>query len=110
MAALYGPAVRQTKRAEEPPPHPGGLCGTYAAYQQHYKRGEKPCAACRHAATVYQGQWRVRNGRTDAALVPYAVLGALLLAAPTDLEEWAEKQLGDAVMTRALEAARECST
>lgn len=83
-------------------------CGTYAGYQQHYKRGERGeqiDQACRHAAAVYIGQWRARNGKTRHAMVPYAVLGALLQAAPSDLEEWAEGQLGDAVVTVAIEAA-----
>jgi hypothetical protein len=80
-------------------------CGTYAAYQRHYKQGEKPCDACVHAHAVYQGQWRIRAGRTKNALVPYELLGALLAAAPTKLEEMAERRLGDAVVTRAIEAA-----
>ena len=80
-------------------------CGTYAGYQQHYKRSEKPCRSCTHAHTVYMGQWRTRSGKTKSALVPYDLLGALLVAAPTHLEEWAEAQLGDSVVTRAIEAA-----
>ncbi|MFD8496307.1 hypothetical protein [Amycolatopsis sp. NPDC059657] len=84
-------------------------CGTYGGYQAHYKRSEKPCPACKHAFTVYMGRWRVRSGRTKNALVPYDVLGALLAAVPTELEEWAEARLGDAVVTRALEEAEKTS-
>ena len=31
-------------------------CGTHAAYQGHYRRGEKPCDACREAGRQYQRQ------------------------------------------------------
>jgi hypothetical protein len=92
---------------EEQEPRPGEVCGTYAMYQKHYKRGDKPCQDCAHAHAVYMNRWRRRNGRTKTAAVPYAVLGELLLALPTDMEEWAEKQLGDAVVTNAIEAAEE---
>lgn len=80
-------------------------CGTYAGAQQHRKQGEQVCKSCRHATSVYMGQWRARNGRTKNAVVPYEVLGALLMYAPTEVEEWAESRLGDAVVTRAIEAA-----
>lgn len=33
-------------------------CGTYAAYQQHGKRDETPCAECRTAAAEYAAQYR----------------------------------------------------
>jgi hypothetical protein len=80
-------------------------CGTYGAYQRHYKRGEKPCAACRKAHTAYVALYRARSGRTRNAQVPYEVLGALLTAAPSELEEWAEERLGSSVVTRAIEAS-----
>ena len=50
------------------------------------------------------GQWRARNGRTKNAAVPYEVLGRLLISVPTEVEEWTEARLGDAVVTRAIEA------
>lgn len=78
-------------------------CGTYGGYQAHYRRGTKPCPDCTHAQTVYVGQWRARSGRTKNAKVPYTVLGALLESAPAEVEEWAEQQLGDAVVTNALD-------
>jgi hypothetical protein len=34
-------------------------CGTGAAYRRHYRRGEKPCLACR--------QWRSRLDRDQRA-------------------------------------------
>lgn len=37
-------------------------CGTYAGYQRHGKAGEKPCAACRRAATEYARERRKRAG------------------------------------------------
>jgi hypothetical protein len=85
------------------------MCGTYGGYQRHYRNGEDPCDPCTHAHTVYHGQWRVRSGRTRTARVPYELLGALLGAAPTELEERAEEELGDAVVTRAIEAASQRS-
>lgn len=106
--AVYGPTIRQRKSKEDRPVRPGEVCGTYAAWQQHYLSGERGGQideACRHAHDVYIGQWRVRSGRTKNALVPYPLLGALLAAAPTELEERAEELLGDAVITRAVEAA-----
>lgn len=98
---LYGPQQRAPK-SPVPPERLVDKCGTYAGYQAHYKRDEKPCGPCVHANTVYVGRWRARAGRTKNALVPYDVLGALLEAAPTELEEWAEEVLGDAVVTNAL--------
>jgi hypothetical protein len=85
----------------------GKVHGTYAAAQQHYLRGEKPCDACRHATTVYMANWRRRSGRVAVAKAPYEVLGELLLAAPTELEEWAEQILGDSIVACALQAAQE---
>lgn len=41
----------------------------------------------------------------DEAAVPLAVLGALLIGAPTELEEWAEQQLGSDLVTLAVNAA-----
>lgn len=29
-------------------------CGTVAAYQRHYKNGERPCQACRNAYYAYE--------------------------------------------------------
>lgn len=99
---LYGPQQRKAPRAKRT--RSAAPCGTYGAYQRHYKRGEKPCDPCRHAHTVYMGLYRARSGKTKHALVPYDVLGALLAAVPTDLEEWAEARIGDATVTRSIEA------
>lgn len=100
---IYGPQVRPAR--VPPMPATTDKCGTYAGYQQHYKDGTKPCRPCMHAQTVYVGQWRARNGHTKNALVPYELLGLLLAGAPTHLEELVEARLGDAVVTRAVEAA-----
>ena len=35
--------------------------GTPAAYRRHYKRGEKPCDACRDAHNERQYRWRKRD-------------------------------------------------
>lgn len=36
-------------------------CGTYAGYQYHSKRGERPCRPCRDAANAYQRERRQAN-------------------------------------------------
>ena len=46
-------------------------CGTYAAYQRHYRRGEEPCEACRQAyllrnRTVVR-RYRAKHGRAALA-------------------------------------------
>lgn len=40
-----------------PPP-----CGTYAAYQRHYRRGQPIDQACRDANRRYMADWRSRDG------------------------------------------------
>lgn len=42
-------------------------CGTYAGYQQHGKRGEERCPACRKANAEYRTRWRKERPRTQAA-------------------------------------------
>ncbi|GAA0637990.1 hypothetical protein GCM10010174_69780 [Kutzneria viridogrisea] len=100
---LYGPAVRQPTPAKvrrQPAP-----CGSYGAYQRHYKRGETPCRPCKKAAATYIALWRARSGKTKHVLVPVQVLGALLAAAPTEVEEWAEQQIGANPVTAAVAVA-----
>lgn len=78
-------------------------CGTYGGCLVHYRRGEKPCSACMNTQNHYCREWRIRTGRTKSARIPLHVLGALLEAAPIELEEWVEQSLGDLVVTYALE-------
>jgi hypothetical protein len=82
-----------------------GQHGTYAGYMKHRHNGERPCAACKRAQNEYTQARRVRTGQTRNAMVPLAVLGTLLCAAPSDVEEWAEQQLGPALTQRALSVA-----
>jgi hypothetical protein len=44
------------------PSKPASRCGTYAEYQQHRKRGEVPCEACRLAQHEYAEQYRRSRG------------------------------------------------
>jgi hypothetical protein len=81
-------------------------CGTYSGYQRHYRNKEKPCDPCIHALNTYQGGWRVRSGHTRYARVPYGLLGALLTKAPVKLRKQAEIQLGNAVVTNAMDTAQ----
>lgn len=48
---------------------------------------------------------RQQTSRAQTAAVPWDVLGALIFAAPTEIEEWAEERLGTAVVTQAIKAA-----
>lgn len=43
-------------------------CGTYSGYTSHYKRGEKPCEACREAKANAQRESRLVGGRTRGEL------------------------------------------
>lgn len=43
-------------------------CGTEAAYRRHYRRGEKPCAACREAnRRASQARYEARKRMEGAA-------------------------------------------
>lgn len=48
---------------------------------------------------------RVKTSRAQTTPVPWDVLGALLFAAPVEIEEWAEERLGSEVVTQAIKAA-----
>ena len=37
--------------------------GTYAGWNQHQKRGEQPCSACKDASTQYMRDYRARPGQ-----------------------------------------------
>lgn len=79
--------------------------GTYAGYMKHRRDGEKPCTACNRAQNESRLARRARTGQTRNAMIPLAVLGTLLYSAPSDVEEWAEQQLGPALTQRALSVA-----
>ena len=40
-------------------------CGTYAAYQRHYKRGQPIDQECRDANRRYMADWRSRDGEAQ---------------------------------------------
>lgn len=40
--------------------------GTYTGYQQHIKRGEKPCQPCRDANAATKREWRQANPEKHA--------------------------------------------
>ena len=50
----------QARAHTTPPP-----CGTYAAYQRHYKRGQPIDQECRDANRRYMADWRARNGEAQ---------------------------------------------
>lgn len=52
---------RKGKRATR---DPKGRCGTQPGYQAHFRRGEKPCKACKTANTEYQRLRRQGKHRT----------------------------------------------
>lgn len=41
-------------------------CGTRAAYQRHYRNGEKPCRPCRDAYNSYQSEYARDRGNQRA--------------------------------------------
>lgn len=45
-------------------------CGTVAAAQRHYKRGEPLCAECHTAWRAYQTEWRRNHPRPKTARPP----------------------------------------
>jgi len=45
------------------------MCGTRTGYNAHYKRKEKPCAACKLAQREYYIQWRKKNPEIVKAMV-----------------------------------------
>lgn len=91
---FYGPVLPQAQGRKARPATPEPPCGSYARVQRHYKAGEPIDDACRKAASTYMALYRARSGRTRNVLVPYDVLGTLLAAAPTEVEEWAERRIG----------------
>lgn len=96
--------------------------GTRAGYQRHYNASECACDPCLEANTKYGIEYRTKRAKAQPevplppprvpeatlkadAVVPLAVLGALLSAAPTEVEEWAEAELGAGLVTKAISVA-----
>lgn len=42
--------------------------GTYSGYASHYRRGERPCMACRAAKNRYRREWRRIRRLLDQAV------------------------------------------
>lgn len=69
--------------------------GTYTGYNQHRKQGVPVCDDCRDAVNEYLRDYRIRKDLEQGLVtVPLEVLGRLLVAAPTYLEEWVEERIG----------------
>lgn len=81
--------------------------GTYRAYLWHRRHRNRPCPPCIRANNDYKADLneRERIARHGVVEVPLDVLGLLLLAAPTALEEWVEEQLGATPVEMAISAA-----
>lgn len=114
----------KARRALRPRRAPAGeACGekrgTRAGYQRHYNAGQPSCDPCREAHADYGRVYKRNHPKperpeppsqtsdhvSDTVDVPYSVLGALLSSAPTEVEEWAEAQLGADIVTKAINAA-----
>ena len=54
-------------------------CGTYAAYQQHLRRGETPDPACRRAAADNARRSRERTGNRQGRIYSQARSRALAM-------------------------------
>jgi hypothetical protein len=67
--------------------------GTYAGYQRHKAYDQEPCHACREANRVYHRAYRYRTGRSQAVMVPVALLRALAATAPAELAAQAQALL-----------------
>ena len=92
-----------------------------AGYQRHYNAGQPACDPCRKAHADYGAVYKRNHKKAKIEVtppppvseafvnaevtVPLVVLGALLSAAPTEIEEWAEAELGSLVVTKAITAA-----
>lgn len=80
-------------------------CGTVG---NHAARGLiKPCYSKHRAAGTLDQFKPLQASATslNEVAIPLTVLGALLVAAESAVEEWAEQQLGVELVTRAINAA-----
>lgn len=65
MGGDTGPAARNEIQVTDERLVCGDKRGTYAGWNQHNVRGDKPCVECRAAATEYQRKRRLRPGGRD---------------------------------------------
>ena len=79
-------------------------CGTDSGYVKHLSDGTRPCLPCTDAHRDHQADWRVRAGKVKNATIPYTVLGLLLTWVPDHVLVQAERELGAAMVQRAIEA------
>ncbi|WP_367128277.1 hypothetical protein [Saccharothrix sp. HUAS TT1] len=81
--------------------------GTPAGFDRHRALGDEPCGECTAAAAIHAAYRQEVTDllATGAAQVPLDLLGALLLAAPTELEERVEQVLGATCVEVAIDAA-----
>lgn len=73
-------------------------CGTYAEYQQHIKRHEKPCLPCSQANTEYVRLWRITQGRTNTLPLRVDDLAHIYAIAPERTQEAIIGALGESVV------------
>lgn len=71
--------------------------GTCYGYQQHRRRDEEPCPACRKAKADYQKKWYAEHGKDPhpavrSHMIPAVLLAELYLNAPIDVQRKVEKQ------------------
>lgn len=75
-------------------------CGTRQGYQKHKRLKQDACEPCLVAQREYKREWRARStvksdlGRPSNVLVPKMLLVELYLAAPDELQERLEDELG----------------
>jgi len=71
--------------------------GTINRYRQHFRNGEKPCAACRAANTRYSRDWRAANSwvlasRSAAVAVRFRAMRRLAAEYPERFGELLEAE------------------
>jgi len=75
-------------------------CGTRQGYQKHKRRKEDACEPCLVAQREYKREWRARSSadselsRPSNVLVPKMLFVELYLAAPAELQEQVEDEVG----------------
>lgn len=112
--------ARNAKKLQQSPI--GDVCGerrgTCAGYQRHIRHGQPACDPCKQTNSKTSAMYNARRRKakkprttgqptpaSNELLVPYEVLGALLLVAPAEVEEWVEREVGQAAVAAAVKAA-----